>query len=187
MTGSNSDEQMSRAALRVTVAVVLAFIVDGMDYQLLALVLPVLVKDLKITPVLAGLLVTFTVAGMGIGGIAGSWLADRIGRVRVIWWSVACFSVCTGAIAVSQTDWQIAALRFVSGFGIGAVYRIGNLLVSEYVPTRLRATALSCVIAGWSLGYIFAALITGSLLSTRGWRPMFMVAALPGVLCIPSQ
>ncbi len=65
---------MSRVALRVTVAVVLAFIVDGMDYQLLALVLPVLVKDLIITPVLAGLLVTITVTGMGIGGIAGCWL-----------------------------------------------------------------------------------------------------------------
>jgi MFS transporter, AAHS family, cis,cis-muconate transporter len=81
-------------------------------------------------------------------------LSDRIGRVRVVWWAVLVFSVFTGLIALCQIFWQIAILRFISGFGIGAVYSIGTLLEAEYVPTRMRTTILGTLQAGWSVGYV---------------------------------
>ena len=37
---------------------------------------------------------------MGIGGVLAGWLADRIGRVRVVWWAVLIFTAFTGIIAV---------------------------------------------------------------------------------------
>ena len=46
---------------------------------------------------MAGALSTYTLLGMGIGGMLAGWLSDRIGRVRVTWWAVLVFSVCTGA------------------------------------------------------------------------------------------
>jgi MFS transporter, AAHS family, cis,cis-muconate transporter len=67
---------------------------------------------------------------------------------------VLVFSVFTGLIALCQIFWQIAILRFISGFGIGAVYSIGTLLEAEYVPTRMRTTILGTLQAGWSVGYV---------------------------------
>src|ERR1035437_4992668 len=136
-------EKMDRKAVMVSAAVILAMIVDGMDLQFLALALPSFMKELNISPLLAGALGTYTLAGMGIGGVFAGWMADRVGRVRVIWWSVLFFSLCTGVIGICQQYWQIAVIRFISGLGLGAVYMIGNLLVSEYVPTRIRNTVLS--------------------------------------------
>jgi AAHS family cis,cis-muconate transporter-like MFS transporter len=75
-------------------------------------------------------------------------------------------------------------MRFISGMGLGAVYMIGNLLVSEYVPTRIRNTVLSIVMAGWSFGYVVAALMSGIIMPTWGWRPMFVLAVVPGIICL---
>lgn len=175
---------MDKKAIQVTVAVVLAMIVDGLDLQVLSLALPLYMKELHISPVMAGMLGTYTLIGCAFGGIFGGWLADRYGRVRVTWWSILCFSLCTGIIGFAQDYWQIAVMRFISGLGIGAVFMIGSLLVSEYVPTKIRNTVLSIVMSGWSMGYVVAALISGIVMPTWGWRPMFVVSAIPGIACL---
>ena len=179
-----SVEKMDKRAYMVTTAVVLAMIVDGLDLQVLALAMPSFMKELKISPLLAGALGTYTLIGMGIGGIYAGWMADRIGRVRVTWWSILAFSVCTALIGFCQAYWQIAVMRFISGLGLGAVYSTGNTLVSEYVPTRVRNFVLSIVMAGWSMGYVVAALIAAQVLPTWGWRPMFVLAIIPGIICL---
>jgi len=53
-----------------------------------------------------------------------------------------------------------------------------------YVPTGRRNTVLSLVMAGWSLGYVIAALISGIVISSWGWRPLFFLAAIPGLICL---
>ena len=126
-----ASDSLDRTGKLVALAVFVALIVDGMDLQMLALSLPGISKELHLSSVSAGALSTWTLLGMGIGGILAGWLSDRIGRVRVVWWSVLNFSLFTGLIALCQTYWQIAALRFLSGFGIGAVYSIGTLLAAE--------------------------------------------------------
>lgn len=175
---------MSKAAIKITVAVVLAMVVDGLDLQVLALALPSITKELKLSPVLAGLLGTSTLVGMGIGGACAGWLSDRIGRARVTWWSILLFSICTGVIGFSQEYWHIAVARAISGLGLGAVFITGNLLVSEYVPTRIRNTALGFVISGWSIGYILAALSSSYVTPVWGWRATFLVASVPGLICL---
>ena len=121
---------------------------------------------------------------MGIGGVLAGWLADRVGRVRVVWWAVLIFSTFTGVIAWCHTYWQVAVMRSLSGFGIGALYSIGTLLAAEYVPTRVRTTVLGTLQAGWSVGYVIAALLSAYVLPRFGWRPLFACAIVPGVLAL---
>jgi AAHS family cis,cis-muconate transporter-like MFS transporter len=168
----------------VAIAVFAALVADGMDLQLLSLSLPQISKELQIDGVRAGALSTYTMLGMASGGILAGWLSDRIGRVRVVWWSVLVFTGFTGLIALCSSYWQIAAMRFVSGFGLAALYSIGTLLAAEYVPTRMRTTMLGTLQAGWSLGYVIAALLSSYLLPRYGWRALFMSAIVPGILTL---
>ena len=179
-----TTDKMDKKGIRVAIAVAVALIVDGLDLQVLALSLPSIMKDMQVSPILAGALSTYTLIGMGVGGIGAGWLSDRIGRVRVTWWSVVTFSVCTAAIGFCQAYWQIAVMRFISGFGIGAVYSIGSLLASEYVPTRIRTTVLGTLQAGWSIGYVVAAICASYILPSFGWRPLFILAIFPGIICL---
>jgi AAHS family cis,cis-muconate transporter-like MFS transporter len=175
---------MNRKSVFVITVVTLAMIADGIDLQVLALVFPILMKDLEISPVLAGMLGTYTLIGMGMGGISAGWAADRIGRVRVIWWSILIFSLCTGIIGLCDRYWQIAVMRILSGLGLAAVYSVGNLLAAEYVPTKIRNTVLNIIMAGWSVGYVVAAIASSAVLPTWGWRPLFFLAAMPGLACL---
>ena len=178
------SDSLDRGGILVILAVFAALVVDGMDLQMLALALPNISRELRLSSVSAGALSTYSLLGMAIGGGLAGWLSDRIGRVRVVWWAVLVFSGFTGLIALSQTFWQIAILRFISGFGIGAVYSIGTLLAAEYVPTRMRTTILGTLQAGWSLGYVVAALVSAYLLPQFGWRPLFACAIVPGMLTL---
>jgi len=155
---TTAADSLDRTAVLVVVGVFVALVIDGMDLQMLALALPDISKELHLSSVRAGALSTYSLFGMGIGGILAGWLADRIGRVRVVWWAVLTFSMLTCVIALCQSYWQIAVMRFVSGFGIGALYSIGTLLAAEYVPTKTRTTVLGTLQAGWSVGYVIAAL-----------------------------
>lgn len=179
-----ASDSLDRTGKFVVVGVFVALVVDGMDLQMLALALPGISKDLQLSSVGAGALSTYTLLGMGIGGVLSGWLADRIGRVRVVWWAVLVFSALTGVIALCHSYWQIAVMRFLSGFGIGALYSIGTLLAAEYVPTRVRTTVLGTLQAGWSVGYVLAALLSSYVLPRFGWRPLFACAIVPGIVAL---
>jgi AAHS family cis,cis-muconate transporter-like MFS transporter len=121
---------------------------------------------------------------MGIGGALAGWLSDRIGRARVVWWSVLTFSMFTSVIAFCHTYVQIAVMRFVSGFGLGAVYSTGMVLAAEYLPTRIRATILGTLQAGLSVGLICAAVLSAYLMPRYGWRTLFSCAIVPGIITL---
>jgi AAHS family cis,cis-muconate transporter-like MFS transporter len=181
---ARTPDSLDRTGKIVAIGVFVALVVDGMDLQMLALALPSLTKELHMSSVMAGALSTYTLLGMGIGGILAGWLSDRIGRVRVTWWAVFTFTICTGIIALCRGYWEIAVMRFVSGFGIAALYSIGTLLAAEYVPTRIRTTVLGALQAGWSVGYVIAALSSAYILPRFGWRPLFLCAIVPGAISL---
>jgi MFS transporter, AAHS family, cis,cis-muconate transporter len=175
---------MDKTGKKVALAIAFALIVDGMNFQVLALTLPGIMKELKISDLLAGALCTYLLIGMGLGGLGAGWLADRIGRVRITWWAIVVFSLATIVVGFCRNYAQIAFMLFVSGIGISAVYASGSILVAEYVPTRIRNTVLGTLQACWSIGYVIAALLSSWILPSWGWRPLFVIAFLPGIPCL---
>jgi AAHS family cis,cis-muconate transporter-like MFS transporter len=182
--GRETPSGLGSTGTLVAVGMFVALAVDGMDLQMLALALPGISRELQLSAVSAGALSTYTLLGMGIGGLLSGWLADRVGRVRVVWGAVLVFSAFTSLIALCDTYWQIAIIRLVSGFGLGAVYTVGTLLAAEYVPTHVRTTVLGTLQAGWAVGFVAAALLSGYLLPRFGWRPLFACAILPGIAAL---
>jgi MFS transporter, AAHS family, cis,cis-muconate transporter len=162
----------------------LGLMVDGMDLMFLSYSLPSLMREFHIDKVQAGSLASYTLLGMAVGGLFGGWAADRFGRVRVVVWTILLFSVATALLAFTQSYWQFAALRFVSALGLGAEYVVSNTLMAEYVPTARRTTVLGTLQAGWSVGYVVAALLAGAIIPQYGWRPLFALAIVPVLLAL---
>ncbi len=179
-----TSAKKEKSWVMVVGAILLGLIVDGMDLQMLSLALPSIMKELKLSNVSGGALSTLTLAGMGCGGILAGWLSDRVGRTRVVFWSIVVFSSGTGLIAFCHTFWQIGLIRFLSGFGVAALYSVGLTLAAEYVPAKRRGTILGIMQAGWSLGYVFAGLLSSYILPAIGWRPLFLCAIVPGAITL---
>jgi len=180
----NAKTAMDRTGIRVALAVFVGLVADGTDLQMLSLALPSLTKELHLSNVMAGALGTYTLLGMAGGGFLGGWAADRLGRVRVTFWAIVSFTIGTVGLAFTHGYVQFGLIRFLSGLGLGALYSIGNVLAAEYVPAKIRTTVLAVLQAGWSVGYVVAALLSTYILPTYGWRPLFVCAIVPGLLCV---
>jgi len=155
---------------------------DGFDLLILGFMLRAISAELHLTPPQAGSLVTWTLIGAVVGGIVFGILADYYGRVRVLTWTILLFAVFTGLCALAQGYWDLLAYRTIAGLGLGGEFGIGMALVAETWPAAKRARATSYVALGWQAGVLLAALVTPALLPSIGWRGMFVVVLIPGVI-----
>jgi MFS transporter, AAHS family, cis,cis-muconate transporter len=175
------QNKISRMGWIVSVTIIGAMIVEGVDLQYMAMALPSLIKEFGLSNVQAGLLAAVTLAGQMAGGILSGRIADRIGRAKVVAWGIAWFSVTTAALAFTNSFLQFAIVRFLGGVGLAAVYCVGIVFVNEYIPTTRRNSVLGLVSAGSPIGYALAAISASYVIPRYGWRPLFWVTILPAL------
>ncbi|HEY4250162.1 MAG TPA: MFS transporter [Roseomonas sp.] len=159
----------------------LGYAMDGFDLLILGFMLRAISADLGLSPPESASLVTATLVGAVIGGIGFGMLSDRLGRVRVLTWTIILFAVFTGLCALAQGYWDLLVYRTIAGLGLGGEFGIGMAMVAEAWPASKRARASSYVGLGWQAGVLAAALLTPLLLPVIGWRGMFAIGLLPAV------
>jgi MFS family permease len=159
----------------------LGYAMDGFDLLILGFMLRTIAADLGLSPAQSASLVTATLIGAVIGGIGFGMLSDRLGRVRVLTWTIVVFAVFTGLCAFAQGYWDLLFYRTIAGIGLGGEFGIGMALVAEAWPAAKRARASSYVGLGWQMGVLIAAIATPLLLPVIGWRGMFAVGVFPAI------
>jgi MFS family permease len=175
---TSAKENEARKAL---LGSALGYAMDGFDLLILGFMLRVIAADLGFGPAQGASLVTATLIGAVIGGIVFGMLSDRIGRVRVLTWTIVLFAVFTGMCALAQGYWDLLIYRAIAGIGLGGEFGIGMALVAEVWPASKRARVSCYVGLGWQLGVLAAAIVTPILLPISGWRGMFAIGILPAI------
>lgn len=98
-----------------------------------------------------GLLILNTqMFGLLLGGILWGVLGDRLGRTRVLFLSIALYSLGNILNGFVQTGTQYAVIRFIAGIGLAGELGAGITLVSELLPKEKRGLGTS-VVAGVGL------------------------------------
>ena len=159
---------------------------DAMDVQIYSFVIPTLIAVWGITRSEAGAVGTAALLVSALGGWLGGWLADRIGRVRVLQISILWFAVFTLLSGLAQNYQQLLIARGLMGLGFGGEWAAGAVLLGETMRPQYRGKALGFMQAGWAIGWGAAALLyalTFSLLApSTAWRVMFFAGVTPAVL-----
>jgi benzoate transport len=174
-----APETVSPAARKALIGSAVGYAMDGFDLLILGFMLRPISAALGLGPAQAASLITATLVGAVAGGLLFGLLADRLGRVRVLTWTILLFAVATGCCALAQGYWDLLAYRTVAGLGLGGEFGIGMALVAEAWPAAKRARASAYVGLGWQAGVLAAALATPLLLPVIGWRGMFAIGLLP--------
>src|SRR3954471_21742251 len=176
------DAPVDQTAKKALVASTVGYAMDGYDFLILAFILGAIGSELGLNPAQRGSLATWTLIGAVVGGIGFGILSDYCGRVRVLTWTILLFAIFTGLGALSQGYWDLVTYRTIAGLGLGGEFGIGMALVAETWPPSKRARACSYVGIGWQAGVLVAALTTPLLLPLVGWRGMFVIGLIPGLV-----
>jgi MFS family permease len=169
----------------------LGWVFDAMDATIYALVLHPALQDLLPRSGVAatgdaigwygGVIFSVFLIGWALGGVLFGVLADRMGRTRVLIFTILLYAAFTGLAALSQTWWQLGVFRFLTALGIGGEWAAGAALVAEVWPEPQRARAAGGLQSAWAVGFFAAALIA-LLLRNHGWRPVFVVGVAPALV-----
>ncbi|MET0538104.1 MAG: MFS transporter [Xanthobacteraceae bacterium] len=173
---------VDRNAIRALIGSALGYAMDGFDLLILGFMLRSITADLSLSPAQGASLVTATLIGAVLGGILFGMLSDRIGRIRVLTYTIVVFAVFTGLCGLAQGYYDLLIYRTIAGLGLGGEFGIGMALVAEAWPSSMRARVSSYVGLGWQLGVLAAAVVTPLLLPVIGWRGMFMLGIFPAVV-----
>jgi MFS family permease len=159
---------------------------DGMDFMIYPLVIGTIITLWKVDAGTAGLAGTVTLLASAVGGWLGGYLADRIGRVRTLQFTILWFSVFSLICAFVQNFDQLLIARALLGLGFGGEWAAGAVLMGESIRAQYRGRAVGSVQSGWAVGWGLAVLSQAVLFSylpaELAWRWMFAIGALPALL-----
>ena len=148
---------------------------DGFDMNVISFAAPYIASEFHLDKVMMGKVFSIGLAGTMVGGFLFGYLGDRIGRRPSIIAATAAFSVLTMAIAFSGSYQQLLTLRFLDGIAIGGMLPLSWALNIEYAPKRFRATIVTTVMVGYSLGTALGGPVTVWLAPQYGWGSVFLV------------
>ncbi|MCF0069732.1 MFS transporter [Dyadobacter sp. CY261] len=159
----------------------LGYFVDIYDLLLFGIVRIPSLNDLglsksEVSEVGAAIL-NWQMTGLLLGGILWGVLGDKKGRLTVLFGSILTYSLANIACGFVQGPVAYKLLRFIAGIGLAGELGAGITLVSEILPSKLRAIGTSLVAGIGLLGAVFAYFTA----EWFDWRTAYLVGGGMGI------
>jgi MFS transporter, AAHS family, 4-hydroxybenzoate transporter len=148
----------------------LLMLIDGFDTQVISFIVPVLAKEWQLPKAVLGSIFSAAFFGLLIGNFGVPFVSRRIGTKKMAIIATGAFGLFTLLAAFVSSVPQLIALRVLTGIGLGAATPCAVSLVSEFSPKRTRATFVTLIYIGYSLGFVLAGFFSGGLIPRFGWQ-----------------
>lgn len=125
-------------------------------------------------------LLNWQLFGMLVGGILMGMLADKKGRLSILFASIFIYSIANLLNAFVSTVPEYAILRFVTGLGLAGELGVGVTLVAENLPKNKRTIATMIISAFGLLGGAVAAVVAAKM----SWQTSYLVGGGMGLLLL---
>lgn len=128
------------------------------------------------------LVVSVVLVGAAVASLSGGKLADRLGRRRTLLATAVIFIIGALLCALSESVTLLIIGRVVVGLGIGLASSTVPVYISEVSPAGARGWQVSLFQLAITVGILAAYLVDYAFSSGEGWRWMFGLAVVPGLL-----
>jgi MFS family permease len=136
-----------------------------------------------------GAITSMLLVGWAAGGVLFGWIADRIGRKRALFATIAIYAVGTALCALATNIWELIIFRVLASLGIGGEWGIGAALVAEAVPESRRVVAGVILQTSSPLGLVLASAVNYEVAGVwlagtpeSSWRYVFLAGLAPVVI-----
>lgn len=171
-----------KAAFYTLGIIVFLAIMDFMDRQIVAALLPYIKEEYGASDAQLGFMISIVNYSMVIFVIPAGYLVDRWSRKKMLTVMALIWSFATAACGMAGTFWHLVMARFFIGTGEGGYTPAGLTLLSAIFPKRLRASVCAAILASMWLGAPLGLWIGAYIAEHWGWRHAFGVVAIPGII-----
>ena len=166
----------------------LGFALDLYDVLIMPFLMSSIQASLKVSLTQVASVTSLTLIGSVIGGALFGWLGDRIGRKQALQLTLGVFAAGSIASSFAWDHASLAALRFVTGVGLGGEWGAGMVLFNEAWSKDRRGLG-SAFIQGSAVVASAGASIVGVWATTSfslewGWRIALLTGGSPILLMI---
>ena len=175
--------RMSRREFIVVALLVASVVINYVDRANLSMAMPMLEKAFTLTPFqIASLLGAFfwTYALAQLFGIVG-WLSDRFHPGWVLFIGYLLWTVATALTGLAASFTMLFLLRLLLGLGESVAYPCYSRIFAK-MPQEHRGRANAAIDAGTKIGPAVGVVVAGIILVHYGWRMLFVIFGLGGLL-----
>ena len=192
-----STEVGGRYASYVLVLLVIVYIFNFIDRQILSILAEEIKADIGLSDAQIGFLygtafaVFYAVFGIPLGRLADVWTRKSLISIGLSFWSLM-----TALSGTARSFATLATFRIGVGVGEASATPAAFSMLSDYYPPRLRATVLAIYSSGVYIGAGIGIFLGGVVLDAwssaypdsanapfglKGWQAAFMVVGIPGL------
>lgn len=139
-------------------------------------------EDLQITPAISSLLSSLFFLGYFFFQIPGARYAAQNSAKKLIFWSLILWGGLAAATGMVNDVYSLIGIRFLLGVVESAVMPAMLILLSNWFTRRERSRANTLLILGNPATVLWMSVASGYLIDSLGWRWMFIIQGLPGVV-----
>lgn len=178
-------ERINPAIYWIVLVAALGYFVDIYDLVLFSIIRVKSLQGIGITDAAEitskGLmLLNIQMAGMLAGGFIWGVIADKKGRLTVLFGSILLYSLANILNGLVHDIYSFGILRFVAGFGLAGELGAGITLVSETMSKENRGYGTMLVAGVGLMGAVVASLVAGKFT----WQTSFFVGGGLGIILL---
>ncbi|GLR46306.1 DHA2 family efflux MFS transporter permease subunit [Sphingomonas astaxanthinifaciens] len=166
----------------VTVAVMLAVLMQVLDTTIANVALPHMQASLSATSESINWVLTSYIVASAIAIPIAGWLAERIGRRRLLLMAVVGFTVASMLCAIATSLPEMVAFRILQGVSGAFLVPLAQATMFDINPPAKHAQAMALFGGGIMIGPILGPVLGGWLTDSFDWRWVFIVNLPVGVL-----
>jgi len=166
------------------IALISVTFIGPLSLHLFIPAMPVVKEAFAVSTGMAQLTMSLAMLSMAFFTVAYGGLSDRYGRKRVLLGGLVLFT-CGAAVCMIAANLPVLlAGRILQGAGAGCGVVVARAIARDVYGQDRVAQVIAYLTAAYVLGPMFAPLIGGQLTTLLGWRALFVLASLFGLVVI---
>ncbi|AXN40935.1 MFS transporter [Peribacillus butanolivorans] len=158
------------------------YLVDYLDRMVMSVAVVSIKEEFNLDAAAVGAILSSFFLSYAIMQIPGGWLTDKLGSRKVLIWSIIVWSVFTVFTGFAWSLISLLVIRFLFGLGQGGYPSASQKGIADYYPRDERPKASAYLMSSNYFGMALAPLVAAPMILFMGWRNMFYVIGLLGIL-----
>lgn len=146
--------------------------------------LPTIQAEFSADAVLLSWVATSYLLAMAVFLVPFGKAADIYGRKKVFTWGLVLYTLSSFLAAFSFSMKMLIAMRILQGFGSAMFVTTGMAILTSVFPPSKRGRAIGIYVSAVYIGLSVGPFAGGFLARYLGWRSIFAIVVLFGIICV---